>query len=171
MRKNLHELPDLVRLAYEFGITLLSIQHLCHDFSESTLPVRYRPMREFVEAETLMNEDPLRVEQVFSEARAVAQALGISLRLPKTTSRPHDASVSGRSRCDWPWRGAYLAYTGEAMPCCMVATPDRINFGNMAREGVSSVWNNAAYETFREQLAAGPPPEVCRGCSVYTGTF
>jgi PAS domain S-box-containing protein len=26
---------------------------------------------------------------------------------------------------DWPWRGAYLSYDGQAVPCCMVSTPDR----------------------------------------------
>jgi len=53
----------------------------------------------------------------------------------------------------------------------MVATPDRIKFGNMAEEGVAEVWNNAAYETFRNRLASEQPPEVCRSCAVYNGTF
>jgi radical SAM protein with 4Fe4S-binding SPASM domain len=53
----------------------------------------------------------------------------------------------------------------------MVATPDRINFGNMKEEGVAAVWNNSAYTAFREKLASPDPPEICRSCSVYTGTF
>jgi radical SAM protein with 4Fe4S-binding SPASM domain len=70
-----------------------------------------------------------------------------------------------------PWRGAYISYQGQAMPCCMVATPDRIKFGDMAEEGVAKVWNNAAYEAFRNRLASEQPPEVCRSCAVYNGTF
>ena len=171
MRRNLHELPDLVRLAATLQMSALSVQHLCHDFGESSLPARYRPMRAFVESETLLNEDPARVEQYFSAARAVAEELSVSLRLPRTQPRPHSAAMSGRARCDWPWRGSYVSYNGEAMSCCMVATPDRINFGNMKEEGVAAVWNNSAYTAFREKLASPDPPEICRSCSVYTGTF
>lgn len=171
MRRNLHELSGLVALAHDLGIATISVQHLCHDFTESTLPERYRSMREFVESETLDREDPGRVESYFEEARQAAGELGVALRLPNLKARPHGVSVSGRQRCDWPWRGAYVSFEGNAMPCCMVATPDRVNFGNMRFEGVEAVWNNAAYQAFREGLERGPPPEVCAGCAVYAGRF
>ena len=32
------------------------VQHLCHDFGESSLPEHYRPMREFVQQQTLLEE-------------------------------------------------------------------------------------------------------------------
>ncbi len=171
MRKNLHELPDLVRLARQFGVDALSVQHLCHDFGESSLPAQYRPMRAFVESETLQHEDPVRVQRYFDEARAAALEAGVSLRLPNVRPRAHAASVDSRSRCDWPWRGSYVSYAGDAMPCCMVATPDRINFGNMARDGVAKVWSNEEYAEFRRKLESGDPPEICRSCAVYAGTF
>ena len=171
MRRNLDELPALVALAHELGSKHLSVQHLCHDFSESTLPAHYRPMRGFVDAQTLLNEDPGRVEKVFDAARARARDLGVELRLPRTRPRAHPQETPGRARCDWPWRGAYLSYSGEAMPCCMVSTPDRVSLGNMTRDGVAAVWSGAAYADFRRALDEGPPPEVCRGCSLYHGTF
>jgi radical SAM protein with 4Fe4S-binding SPASM domain len=171
MRTNLAELPGLVRLARELGIDVLSVQHLCHDFGEADLPAKYRPMRGFVDGETLLNEDPQRVEHFFALARDAAAEHGVKLRLPGVRPRAHSASVDGRSRCDWPWRGTYLSFAGDAMPCCMVATPDRISFGNMEQEGVVAVWNNEAYRHFRDRLASGEPPRVCRSCAVYTGTF
>lgn len=171
MRCNLHELPGLVRLAHAEGVTALSVQHLCHDFGEAALPSRYQPMRAFVEQETLLHEDPRRVAQCFEQARAAAVELGVSLRLPNVRPRSHAPGVSGRERCDWPWSGAYISYDGKAMPCCMVATPDRIQFGDMAQSGVAAIWNNREYEVFREQLASDTPPDVCRSCAVYAGTF
>jgi radical SAM protein with 4Fe4S-binding SPASM domain len=147
------------------------VQRLAHDFGESSLPQKYQPMRQFVSDETLLYEDSARVEKYFGEALAIAQALGVRLRLPRLEPRPHPEGTDGRSRCDWPWRGSYISYSGEAMPCCMVATPDRINFGNMTREGVVRVWNNEAYRVFRERLASHEPPDICRGCAVYRGTF
>jgi radical SAM protein with 4Fe4S-binding SPASM domain len=171
MRRNLHELPELVRLAHELGVESLSVQRLCHDFSEASLPARYRPMREFVEAQTLSHEDPARVQSVFDRARTLAVELNVNLRLPRAHPRAHDPARRGRARCDWPWRGAYVSFAGEAMPCCMVATPDRINFGNMAQAGVGAIWNNTAYAEFRRRLDSDAPPDICRGCAVYTGTF
>ena len=171
MRQNLHEMPDLVRLAHRLGIDALWVQHLCHDFSEEGLPEHYRPMRDFVSEQTLLDEDPARVERYFGEARALAEALGVHLRLPQVQPVQHAPGTPGRERCDWPWRGAYVSYQGLAMPCCMVATPDRIHFGSMAEETAEAVWNNDAYHAFREQLSSETPPDVCRSCSVYAHTF
>jgi radical SAM protein with 4Fe4S-binding SPASM domain len=171
MRLNLHEFPDLVRLAHRFAIDSVFVQHLCHDFGESSLPAHYRPMRDFVDEQTLLGEDPARVERYFGEARGVAKELGVRLRLPPTRPRLHPPGTPGPQRCDWPWRGAYVSYQGLAMPCCMVATPDRIHFGNMAEQGVATTWNGDAYQAFRNQLSSETPPEVCRSCSVYSGTF
>lgn len=171
MRRNLDELADLVRLAHEHGIAHLSVQHLCHDFSEATLPAKYGAMRAFVDGETLAGELPERVERAFAAAREAAAELGVELRLPRIGPRPDVQQRKGRARCDWPWRGAYLSFGGEAMPCCMVATPDRASFGNMAREGVAKVWSGSAYEDFRARLDSDNPPEICKGCAVYNGTF
>lgn len=171
MRQNLAELPKLVQLAHDEGIDSLSVQHLCHDFGESTLPPQYLSMRNFIEAQTLLHEDPARIRFYFNQAKTRARALGVDLRLPRTQPKPQDEIPAGKRRCDWPWRGSYISYDGRAMPCCMVATPDRINFGDMAREGVEPVWNNAGYTSFRAQLDSPVPPEVCKSCAVYAGTF
>ncbi len=171
MRQNLHELPDLVRLAHRLGVEAVFVQHLCHDFGESALPAHYRPMRDFVEEQTLLHEEPARVERCFAEAREAARELGVELRLPRTRPREHAPGTPGPERCDWPWRGAYVSYQGLAMPCCMVATPDRINFGDVTARGAAAVWNGPEYQAFRDALASDTPPEVCRSCSVYTRTF
>ena len=167
MRRNLEQLPALVRLAHAQGVGHVSVQQLAHDFTDEALPLRYEPMRAFVDEETLLGDDPERVQRWFSEARAVAETLGVELRLPSLRGN----GKTGR-RCDWPWRGAYVAYSGEAMPCCMVATPDRVNFGSMIKEGVAPVWNGDAYREFRERLASDDdPPQICKGCAVYQGRF
>lgn len=171
MRQNLEELPALVRLASEEGVESLSIQQLCHDFGEASLPERYRPMRQFIDAQRLLEDDRSRIEEIFAETRAEAGRVNIDLRLPRLDVREHGPEVPGRSRCDWPWRGSYISYDGKAMPCCMVSTPDRIHFGDMASEGVAAIWNNDAYTEFRERLSSASPPDVCRSCAVYSGTF
>ncbi len=171
MRQNLQELPDLVRLAHQWSMERVFVQHLCHDFRESSLPIHYRPMREFIKTQTLLEEDPLRVEYYFGAARSIAKELGVDLRLPSTRQRLHPSGTPGPTRCGWPWDGAYVSYQGFAMPCCMISTPDRINFGNIVDQGVEATWNNASYQAFRDQLSSDEPPDICRSCSIYTGTF
>ena len=171
MRENLHEFPDLVRLARRLEIDAVFVQHLCHDFGESSLPARYHPMRDFVDSETLAHMDPEEVARSFDEARRVASELGVDLRLPRVRPRPHPPGTPGPKRCDWPWRGAYVSYQGLAMPCCMVSTPDRIQLGDMAKRGVEPIWNGPEYQAFRDALSSETPPEVCRSCAIYSGTF
>lgn len=175
MRHNLHEVAQVVRLAADHGLPAVHVQHLCHDFGEDSLPARYRPMRDFVEDQTLLACDPARVDEAFDAARAMAAATGIELRLPEIRFHANARPVApgmGRARCDWPWSGAYVGWDGSALPCCMVSTPDRVPLGNVATEGVSAVWNGAPFERFRERLdAADPAPAVCRSCSVWRGVF
>jgi radical SAM protein with 4Fe4S-binding SPASM domain len=171
MQQTLDGLPQLVRLVHQWSIPELFVQHLCHDFAESSLPTEYRPMREFVDEQTLIGHDAAHIDCVFQETRAVAQALGVQLRLPSCQPNPYPPGTPGPTRCDWPWARAYVSYQGLAMPCCTIATPDRFNFGSMTTSGVEPIWNGAAYEVFREQLSSEKPPEICRTCSVYHRTF
>jgi hypothetical protein len=53
----------------------------------------------------------------------------------------------------------------------MIATPDRMNFGSVEEHGIEAVWNGPEYEAFRRQLASDEPPDICRSCALYSGTF
>jgi hypothetical protein len=53
----------------------------------------------------------------------------------------------------------------------MVATPDRIQRGNMVERGLKAVWNGPEYQDSRALLSPESPPEVCRSCAIDSGTF
>lgn len=171
MKQNLHELPALVRLAAGLEMDELFVQHLAHDFAEATLPAHYAPMRQFVEEQTLLTEDEGRIGEYFGEARLEAARLGLVLRLPPVRAREHPPGTPGPKRCDWPWRGMYFSYEGFAMPCCMVATPDRANFGMLSGHSLSDIWHGPEYTMFRERLNSDSPPDICSSCALYRGTF
>jgi MoaA/NifB/PqqE/SkfB family radical SAM enzyme len=170
MRQNVHELPELVRQAHGWGAESLFVQHLCHDYGEESLPEHYRPMRQFVDEQSLLG-DSVRVDSVFAEARGIAEDRGFDLRLPSLEPKQHPPGTPGRSRCDWPWRGAYFSYDGYAMPCCMISTPDRQQLGQSPATPAAVIWNGESYEAFRKQLASDSPPAVCESCSIYRGVF
>lgn len=144
LRRDLDRIPELVRLARAHGANSIVFQHLWHDVCAA---------RRFVEAESLLKEQKLD----FSEAQRIANELGITLGLPRA------------ARCERPWRSIHVGASGEALPCAMARTAQRLNLGNMRREGVVRVWNNDAYREFRERLASDDPPAICRGCAVYQG--
>jgi MoaA/NifB/PqqE/SkfB family radical SAM enzyme len=171
MRRNLHELADLVTLAADLGISALNVQQLCHDFGESTLPAHYAPMRDFVASEVLAHVSGDEVDSVFSEARFVAEQRGVLLRLPRLEGRTLPAGTPGSQRCDWPWTGAYVSYDGHAMPCCMISTPDRGSLGKIDEHPLIEIWDGNDYRAFREALSSERPPGVCAACAVYNGTF
>jgi radical SAM protein with 4Fe4S-binding SPASM domain len=158
LRRNLDQLAELVRLAREHGADSVVFQHLWHDVSAT---------RRFVEAESLLKADAAKMESYFRQAQALADELGIVLLLPRARG-PADAR-SFPARCDRPWRGIHVGASGEALPCARLKTPQRLNLGNMRRDGVVRVWNSDAYREFRERLASDDPPDVCRGCAVYQG--
>jgi len=178
MRGNLAQLPALVRLAHEHGVDALVVQQLA-DFVESNgLAAGRDRVVKFVESEALRDNDLERVERYFGEARALARKLGIALKLPGIVPPPVLPAQEGApapaqsvpGRCSWPWRAAYIAFSGEAKPCAVASGVAGLGFGNAIREGVVKVWQNDAYHRFRDRLASGEPLEICRVCPVYRGT-
>ncbi|MHB9156183.1 MAG: radical SAM protein, partial [Endomicrobiales bacterium] len=57
MKRNLHELPALVRLAEHYRMHSMFVQHLCHDFDDQPATGRYRALSSFFREETLRNGD------------------------------------------------------------------------------------------------------------------
>ena len=143
-RRNLERLPELVRVAREFGVERVVLSS----------------------HKELKNEDPVRLQRYLHEGEAAAKEFGVALG----RAEPAPTGPNGQMRCAWPWRGAYISSSGAAMPCCKAAKPDWMSFGNMHRDGVAAVWNNARYNQFRDRLASDDPPEVCSRCEVYRGS-
>jgi MoaA/NifB/PqqE/SkfB family radical SAM enzyme len=171
MRQNLAELPDLIDLASNYAVEEVYVQQLSHDFGESSFTEKFTPLHDYVDEQTLLNEDPNRIEQYFQEARRRADQNGVGLRLPPTRPRLHPPGTPGPQRCDWPWKSAYVSFQGYMMPCCMVSTPELINFGLLDGGNLDDIWNGAQYRDFRHQLSSDKPHPMCEACSIYKGVF
>jgi radical SAM protein with 4Fe4S-binding SPASM domain len=170
MRRNVGELPELVRLAAEWGVGRLHVQNLSHSFDDTDPSGSYREIRQFAEAEALWAERNEEAERLFAEARAVAAATGVDLRLPRLAEPPAIRTL-GSPGCHWPFSAAYVTHDAQVQPCCMVMGADRVVLGDAEREGFAAVWRGDAYKSFRAALLTDEPPEVCRGCSLYRRVF
>jgi radical SAM protein with 4Fe4S-binding SPASM domain len=171
MRRTVALLPDLVRLAADWGVGRLWVQGLSHSFADADPAGGYAGLRDFVAEEALWTDDPPpEAAAALDEARRVAGETGVELRLP-SPPRPPRPRAPGEPGCDWPWRSAYVTHRGEVQPCCMIMGADRATLGHVGREAFADVWTGDAYAAFREALLTDEPPEVCRGCSAYRRVF
>lgn len=171
MKKNLRELPALVRLIHRLGVDKLWVQNLSHSFGDTDPAGDYLEIRNFTAREALWPLSTIETERWFGEARAVAGELGVELRLPKVEPPESEHREVGTPGCDWPWRAAYVTHEGKVQPCCMIMGADRAVMGDLSNESFPSVWHSDGYAAFRSGLLSDEPPGVCRGCSAYKGVF
>jgi MoaA/NifB/PqqE/SkfB family radical SAM enzyme len=171
MRRNVHELPEMVRLAADWGVGRLWVQNLSHSFDDCDPAGDYQAIRDFAAAEALWAEADTTTREVFDRARTLAAEHAVELRLPRLQERPPSRRRPGTPGCDWPWRSAYVTHDARVQPCCMLMGGDRGVLGDVSRDSFASVWRGGAYREFRGRLLTSEPPEVCRGCSLYRGVF
>jgi radical SAM protein with 4Fe4S-binding SPASM domain len=170
MRRNIRELPDVVRLAARWGVRSVRVQNLSHSFDDTDPSGSYAEIRRYAAEEALFTDRDVGLARAaFDEARAAADELALALRLPRLDARP--APPPQRRGCDWPWTSAYVTHTGDVQPCCMVMGSERATLGSLSDRSFAEVWQGPAYRDFRSRLESDDPPGVCRGCSLYRGVF
>ncbi|MBI4422904.1 MAG: radical SAM protein [Elusimicrobia bacterium] len=122
MRRNLAELPAIVRLARRLGVREMAVQHFAPRVLRSWDEDPREPVRDFVRAESLLAEDPERVRAYFSRARQAAEECRVRLRLPELRLKEPPEGGPCRGPCGCPNDGLYIDYQGLAMPCCMLGS-------------------------------------------------
>jgi MoaA/NifB/PqqE/SkfB family radical SAM enzyme len=170
MRRNVTELPAVVRLAASWGVMVVRVQNLAHSFADTDPAGAYREIREFAAAEALWQAPDDSAVRAFEAAARAAEETGVTLRLPHLEAGA-PTREAGAPGCDWPWRSAYLRQDGGVQPCCMLMGGDRGVLGAVAERGFAAVWRGERYEAFRAGLMSPTPPDVCAGCSMYRGVF
>lgn len=147
MRRNIEELPHLVRLAHEWGVGTVHAGYL---ITPPHLPAD----------ESLWHHRDL-VPPVFEEARRYAQELGVTLNLP--------GLIEKRPRCQQlcvlPWTQVYVDPNGDVRLCCN-AWDDEGVLGNMVETPFEQVWNCERYVQIRQSLLDGRPAyKRCINCA------
>jgi MoaA/NifB/PqqE/SkfB family radical SAM enzyme len=191
LKDNVHEIPMLLDLAHEIGISevvLLNIIQVTNRVQDS--------QKAFTCEEGSLYKD------IMKEVGDKARKLKISLSLPAVT--PQDVAVCSENPLD----NLYISVDGEVSPCVYLYPPvsspftrifcgneystHHVSFGNIFNEPFESIWNNKKYQEFRnafmsrqkrwkeayasllemrrpmDSLAPGPPPP-CRTCHKMLG--
>ncbi len=146
--RNLHELPDIVRLAKRLGVDRLTISTTLTDWGEPAMRRLIAPID--VSRASAAVDDVLRM---------VDEAAG---RFRVHVS--HGVRYSPSNRCPWPWSGAFVAADGDVVPCCVVGNSEVAKMGNLHEEPMREIWNNRHYQSLRRRIANDDVPDYCRTC-------
>ncbi len=189
LKKNLGEVPALIRLAKDFGIAEIILIHMA---------LITNPGQE--EQRIFGREDTTEWERIFAEAQKLARKMKISLKPRPLLSR--DVAVCAED----PLRNLYISVNGNVSPCVYLRPPvptpfrrifhgtevltEKVGFGNIFQKPFAEIWSNPEYEAFRacysrreemmEKMTAvlwdpdkrkadecgslPPPPAPCRTC-------
>jgi len=165
IRKNIRELPDVVRMAHKYGISRVDV--IDYSFGQ----------REFDEQS--LRYDPAVGNRYLEEAGALASKLGVDMILPppydatpppppsgspwqklKRVRRIFPDSRRFARRCTSPWMEPYIHTNGNVTPCCASMQ----YLGNLKRDSFHKIWNGWRYRLFRFRIETGFPPPECRKC-------
>jgi hypothetical protein len=125
------------------------------------------------EANALHGRLQAREAQLLTDAEALAQSRGVSMRASGvTTPLASLQGGAGRARpwsgCQRPWTLAYVTANGHVLPCCISPWVARdygaLVLGDAGRERFADIWNGARYQQFRADFESDAPPDACRGC-------
>lgn len=194
MRKNIADLPDLVRLAKKYGAKSIFVMQLAYGESLPELPGQS------------LHDAPELVRRPMLQALLLGFLYGIHVSLPHRF-REHILGIGGgrlarlkrapllaflgltalrskglkrclemllfgfgpRSKysktfCSSPWQDSFIGSNGMVHPCC-VDHP----LGDLNTQSFKEIWNGAAYRNLRRTIHSWNPTRVCRFCELSKG--
>jgi MoaA/NifB/PqqE/SkfB family radical SAM enzyme len=69
-----------------------------------------------------------------------------------------------QSRCRYPWSGPYINAEGLMSPCCFIKDYHNPEWGSIAVDSLSTVWQSDDWLGVRQGLISGNLHHACRGC-------
>ncbi len=165
MRRNIEQLPALVRFAHKHKVPEISVQLM--EMENKSL-----------EPESLAHHIEL-TRRILREAEDEAAHLGVRLIIhaalknlltaaekehkdDKTPPLPEYLSTKGKTlieKCTYPWNFLLVDTDGDVRPCCWVS----VSFGNLNDAPLRALWNNETARHMRRMFLQNIIPEYCRG--------
>jgi len=161
IRANIHELPDLVRLAHKVGVREIYLQRLV--FYETGLAIREQSLHGALEATV---REAVEEAEILCKSHAIAfHASGASAPLQSLSAETGSRPWAG---CQRPWTVSYVTANGNVLPCCISPWTAKdysgAILGNAFHEPLAAIWNGERYQGFRTTFEGDTPPDPCKGC-------
>jgi radical SAM protein with 4Fe4S-binding SPASM domain len=166
-RENIGELPRLIQLAADLGISEVYLQRLVYflDYQGYGLAL---PQYSLFDPDTQIND-------WMRQSRELAQQLGIVLSASGLTDPLHSLEKKDNGPAPWkkcfrPWELIYVTAQGNVLPCCIApfSTSDYagITLGNVFENSLEEIWRGPKYQSFRRKHPTSSPYPCCKGCEV-----
>lgn len=154
LKRNIHRIPDVVRLASSFGIRKLALRRVCGCPEESI--------------ENSHDE----IKEYFSQALKIAREKNMLLDYPpefKILLNPEEYSEREEAAmipefCEAKEGIIWISPAGVIKPCNNWAGAP---IGNLGSESFMDIWKSSRYRKIRGALEAERLPDNCRLCHIY----
>lgn len=153
-RENVQYMEKMVQRAYDLGILYVRFQIVQNWADEKNQ--KFHNKLEQLQITNI--EDTL---DYFVKAATLAKQIVVNIEIVGNDHFDY-------RQCIWPFRRAYITFTGEVIPCCMRPEP-KYSMGNIFKTDFKEIWNSEKYHSLRRQLSDNQSCEMCKECP-YTVT-
>ena len=114
-------------------------------------------------------------------ARVRQEAKGIGIQVLMHSESPLASRMNGRHCLATPLESVYFSYKGKMAPCCHFGhevsryfegrfyRPSSLFFGDIRKQSFLDVWNDSAFQAFRQGFTTREFPEACKTCYLLYG--
>jgi MoaA/NifB/PqqE/SkfB family radical SAM enzyme len=164
-RSNFYQLPDLIRLAHEWDISLISLH-----------PITAHKHIPEIQQEVLSG-DISDWRETIGICRKEAEAGGITLDTERLFHIMNEDSSEEVYRdimpCPDPFRFMGIRASGDIFPCCNWDVDDPIakvtGTSNISYLDFIKAWQSPSWQALREDIISGKYPQQCMNCmSIFT---
>ena len=157
MNQNIHELPDLVKLANQYHVDSVTLQAM-GEFA----PVKNQSI--------FLRNKSLGLKW-FREAHQIGKKLNVQVNLwpedqfdkaepiTEINQNNQQKETFQLKDCDFPWDVPYFATDGTVRPCCALDS-----LGNLHHHSFSQIWQGKDYRSLRSAIKSTTPPIECVNC-------
>jgi len=149
-KQNFNEMIDILKLCQEIGFDSLTYQLTLSGWGKE----------EWEDA----NNDKQVVLQDSSVKETMQKAKEYAKKNNYKIKFYTDNSLSFKKPCQWPSTSAYISTDGSVVPCCFIADPTIVNFGNIKDKNFSSIWTSKEYVDFRRSIESNQLRDYCKNC-------
>jgi radical SAM protein with 4Fe4S-binding SPASM domain len=146
--KNYQKLNEFVELAHELGF-----EHI--NFIKVFNPEQKNLVDTIPDSKMYLVED------------AIRKAYGYNMR-----AYLQDFKREPITKCDFPWKGAFIAINGDYYTCCYTVyygrfTGKKFSLGNVFKQSIEDIVNGEGLSEIRQKISSGIVPSPCSNCPQY----
>ena len=160
LERNVHELPEMVRMAIDLGVDRVKGHHLWAHFKA----IEEESMRRSEEAIERWNEAVARAVAV-ADGKLLPNGKRIVLENIYPLEPKGQEDLSPGAPCPFLGREAWVSAEGRFDPCC-APNAQRLTlgeFGNLHDKSLGEIWNGSAYQQLRRgHLGCN----LCKSCNM-----